>query len=102
MSSDLAELLQKADEEFVARCQERLAKGQEKYGEMAFLSTDTLEEAMQEVLDLANYARFTFIKLYLLKRAATKHSNRHPAADAQGFIPLKELFNAGQEHPQAR
>jgi len=94
MSSDLAKLLQEADEEFVARCQERLAIGQERYGEMAFLGVDTIEEAMQEVLDLSNYARFTYIKLYLLHRAATHHANRHPAADTQGFISLKELFKS--------
>lgn len=92
MSTDLAELLTQADQAFVNSCQARHEKGEEKYGPMTFLEVDTLEMAMEEVVDLANYARYTFIKLYMLQRAAKRSAERHPATDSQGFISLKEMF----------
>ena len=50
-------------------CQERHDLGQEKYGAGKFLGVNTLEEAMFEVIDLANYARYTFIRLMLMNHA---------------------------------
>jgi hypothetical protein len=92
IGSALTQALQEADESFVARLQERLEKGDEKYGQLRFLEVDTLEEAMKEVLDLANYARFTYIKLFLLQRAATRTATKSPLTDRQGFVSLKEMF----------
>ena len=92
MKSALEEALREADASFVSRLQERLEKGEEKYGPLKWLEVDTLEEAMLEVLDLANYARFTYIKLYLLQRASTKAASREPLTDHEGFVPLKDMF----------
>lgn len=65
------ELLQKmvADfsEEFDIRCMDRHEMGAEKYGPVNFLAVDTVEMALEELLDLANYARYTFVKLRLLQ-----------------------------------
>jgi hypothetical protein len=47
----------------------RHAMGNEKYGAVKFLSVNSIEEAMAEIVDLGNYARYTFIKLYLINRA---------------------------------
>jgi hypothetical protein len=94
MKSALEEALREADEAFVARLQERLEKGEQKYGSLKFFEVDTLEEAMLEVLDLANYARFTFIKLFLLQRASTKVMEKDPLTDHQGFVSLKEMFKS--------
>jgi len=88
----LEALLREADESFVQRCQERLEEGRNLHGELKFFQVDTLEEAIQEVLDLANYARFTYIKLYLLQRSVSHMLQQNPYTDREGFITLKEMF----------
>jgi hypothetical protein len=87
-ASALQKLLRAADAEFDTRSAERLALGAEKYGAFKFLSVDTLEEAMQEILDLGNYARMTYIKLRLLKEEIAAASV--PQADTEGFKSFKE------------
>lgn len=91
-ASEMQELLAKADQAFLTESQARLSKGEEQYGALAFLSVDTLEEAMQEVLDLANYARFTYIKLFLLQEYIDKVQKEHPAVDNGGFVPMKDFL----------
>ena len=71
-----------------------MKRGGEKYNEFKFLGVDTLEEAMQEVADLANYAHFTWIKLYLLKQSLPHIVSKHPAMDADGFVPTRNLMGA--------
>lgn len=66
--------------------------GADRYGPYKFLGTDTLQEAMDEVVDLANYARMTYIKLWLLQQEIAKLAQKHPVADAQGFVPTKEFM----------
>ena len=90
--SDLSVLLTQADEEFVNRLAERMQFGAEKYGPLQFLEIDTIEEAMLEILDLANYARMTYIKLWLLKRFVAQKVDANPASDMQGFISTKEML----------
>jgi hypothetical protein len=90
----LEEALQEANHEFAERCQQRHEFGSEKYGELTFLGIDSVEEAMLEVLDLANYARYTYIKLVFLKQAIAAFAAKHPAADSQGWIPTKEMFKS--------
>jgi hypothetical protein len=70
---------------FDRMAQERHDAGAQKYGPFKFLGANTLEEAMEEVLDLANYARYTFIKLYLMGLQLDEKY----AADASpgGFTP---------------
>jgi hypothetical protein len=67
---DKEELLDKLEaysEEFDDRCEERHEFGEAKYGPGKFLVVDTIEEALLELLDLANYARYTFVKLRALQ-----------------------------------
>lgn len=61
----LAEIVEKLSEEFDHRVIDRHKAGAEKYGPFAFFNKDMFEEACQEVLDLANYARYAYIKLRL-------------------------------------
>jgi hypothetical protein len=63
----LIEVIQEASEAFELMMQERHDAGAEKYGPAKFLTVDTIDEALAELVDLANYARFTFIKLVILK-----------------------------------
>jgi hypothetical protein len=65
--------------------------GAEKYGPAKFLAVDTLQEAMDEVLDLANYARMTYIKLYLLQFSTDKLAEEQ-APVKEGFVPMKEFL----------
>lgn len=60
------ELLEKYSRMFDQACQERHDMGEEKYGAGKFLTVNTLQEAAYELIDLANYARYGFIKLMLL------------------------------------
>jgi hypothetical protein len=92
MKSVLEQALSEADAAFVHGCAERMEKGEEKYGPFKFFEVDTVEEAMLEALDLANYARFIYIKLFLLQRATKRFVAQDPRTDAQGFIPLKEML----------
>lgn len=64
----LVEDIKKASERFDIMCQERHEMGDQEYGPVAFLGNDTLQMAMEEIVDLANYARYTFIKLELLRQ----------------------------------
>jgi hypothetical protein len=63
----VTELLKKLSVQFDEFTLERHKLGAERYGAFKFLELDTLEMAMEEVADLANYARYTYIKLALLK-----------------------------------
>jgi len=93
--SQIQQLLAAADQEFRDQCQARLEKGEVQYGSTAFLSVDTLDEAMAEVIDLCNYGRFTYIKLYMLRQALARITAKHPATDAQGFVSMKEFMQGG-------
>lgn len=64
---DNANLLQQLSDEFDTSCQARHEMGEVKYGAGTFLKTDTLQHALDEVTDLANYARYTYIKLRLMQ-----------------------------------
>lgn len=44
-------------------CAQRMAAGSTEYGPFAFLDNDTLKMALEELVDLSNYAKMTFIKL---------------------------------------
>lgn len=61
------ELVNKLSEQFDVESFARHQMGAKKYGPVKFLEVDSLEEAVQEVLDIANYARYTYIKLRMLQ-----------------------------------
>jgi DNA-directed RNA polymerase subunit F len=67
-AKDVLDLMQEASDDFDNRIRERHERGAQKYGPFKFLEANTLEEAMEELLDLANYARYTYIKLALLNQ----------------------------------
>lgn len=91
-ASEFQQLLVQADAEFVAKSSERMEAGAEKYGPLNFLTVDTLDEAMAEVLDLGNYARMTYLKLYVLRAQMQKLLEKNPQVDQQGFVPMKEII----------
>lgn len=70
-----AEAIEKLSAEFDNRTFERHVMGQEKYGKFTWMENNTIEMAIEEVLDLANYARYTYVKLRLLQLHAAKMVN---------------------------
>jgi len=63
----LQTLVDEAGVEFDELCRHRMELGREKYGPGKFLTVDTLEEALFELADLANYAKMTFMRIRLLQ-----------------------------------
>lgn len=57
---------------FFGLMQSRHEMGEAKYGPIKFMDVNTLEEAMEEAVDLANYAMYTFMKLYILNQQLQK------------------------------
>lgn len=41
--------------------------GAQKYGEGTWLNVDTLESCIEELIDMANYIRYTYLKLRLMQ-----------------------------------
>lgn len=81
------ELLQHLSNEFDAVCMERHDAGAEKYGPGKFLLVDTIEEALEEIVDLANYARYSFIRLRLVQEQIQAQLAATDVGDAStGFI----------------
>jgi hypothetical protein len=85
-----AELLTQYSREFDEMCEERYKAGAERYGPGKFLMVDTFEEALQEIADLVNYARFTFIKLRLLQEAISDAAKETGALGTDGFMRARD------------
>lgn len=71
-ATDFRQLTREATELFFTMMQTRHEMGEQKYGAIKFMEVNTLEEAMEEVVDLANYAMYTFMKLYVLNTQLQK------------------------------
>lgn len=78
--------VQEATAEFFQRMQERHEMGQEKYGPVKFVEANTLNEAEEEVIDMANYAMYTYIKLRLLNLSIDRLSQSADTLGAAAFM----------------
>lgn len=74
--------------DFDTACQERHERGAHDHGPITFLSVDTLQEAMDEIVDFANYARYTYIKLRLLQAAVEETLNVE--GKSEGFVSVRK------------
>lgn len=72
--------------EFDDMCEARHKMGAQKYGPGKFLTVDTIEEALMEIVDLANYARYTFIKLRMLQEAILVQGTDAGVVTPGGFM----------------
>ncbi len=72
--SDLVttELLEALNLEFFELCEERHNKGADEYGPLNFLKVDLPTFIYEEMADIANYARFLFIRVRLLEEVASE------------------------------
>jgi hypothetical protein len=94
MPDIIVELSLEFDEATMARHR----MGAEKYGPGKFLTVDTLQEALDEVVDLANYARYTYIRLRLLQEAImlALPDGADTPADSP-FLKAKDVTAVNQE-----
>lgn len=65
--SDLAAKINQFSAEFDERCFAKHEMGEEKYGPGTWLGIDTIEHALDEIVDMGNYVRMSYIKLRLLQ-----------------------------------
>jgi len=90
VANAFAETLVGYSTEFDEMCEQRHKAGADKYGPGKFLTVDTIEEALQELVDLANYTRYTFIKLRMLQEAILVQGEGAGVLDDQGFIKTRD------------
>jgi hypothetical protein len=95
MSEDLVKLLAQANDAFDAVVTERHIRGSEKYGPLKFLGVNVVEEAMEELADLANYARYTWVKLYLMNQALDRAVGDQELA-LEGFQSARPGMQGGK------
>lgn len=72
-------LVNEASLAFDELCQRRHDVGEEKYGTNGFVEVDTVQRMMEELADVANFARYTYVKLHLTQQATTP----------SGFVPTR-------------
>jgi hypothetical protein len=89
-------IIQEAERQFEEMCKNRYLAGRAKYGNMTFLEMPTLEMAMEEIVDLANYARFTFVKVALLRQGIKTLQDRS-LGQVDGFFPTDQILGAKKE-----
>jgi len=67
VDAELIKRMQVLSEEFDVLCQKRHDMGERKYGPGTWLGVDTLEMIIEELIDIANYVRFSFVKLRMIQ-----------------------------------
>jgi hypothetical protein len=86
--AEFANIIVDISKEFDEECDSRHRKGGLKYGPGKFLTVDTIQEALNEIIDLSNYARYTYIKLRLLQESIMQQL---PAEEFNtGFVKSKQ------------
>lgn len=76
-------------------CQRRHDMGAEKYGAVKFMEVNSIEEAMAEIVDMGNYARYTFIRLYLMNIFLSENVGEQVLGPNQ-FISNINKFKGGK------
>lgn len=90
--ASLIEQLNAYNEEFDRRTFERHEMGEKKYGPGTWLTIDTLEMAIEEVIDLANYVRFTYVKLRMLQDSLAQQTDEIADKSTAKPIPGNEMM----------
>lgn len=85
---DPTELMNQLAADFDIVCMDRHQLGQDKYGPFSFLGKDMIEEAIAEIIDMSNYARYQYIKLRMLQMYLAQDPRIAQLADAEGNITI--------------
>jgi hypothetical protein len=91
--TDFAKLIEALNTEFNVATQVRHDMGSEKYGPVKFMEVDSLQEAYEELVDFANYARYTAIKVRLLQQYLAEQEV--PGIDKVEGLLGKDSFKKG-------
>lgn len=96
--------LEQYNTEFFDLCQQRTEQGAREYGELNFLNVNLPEYIYEELADMANYARFLYIRLRAIEEFARESGIDMSAAftgaireqdelppGASQFVPSKEI-----------
>jgi len=113
--SEITAKLEELNKEFFEFCEERQSEGAQTYGPVAFLRNDMFQYMMEELADLANYARFTYIKLRLMEEMANARGVDMSAGSIgevridhgvpfgfAAFTGISEIFNLLPEPEEGR
>jgi hypothetical protein len=76
----------------------RHTEGANKYGPLKFIGADTLQEALEEVLDLINYARYTAVKIKMLQTFLSEQAAAAEGSETTGvgaFVPTADFIGKG-------
>lgn len=60
--------LQELSDRFSQACQDKHTLGEQKYGPGTWVGVDTLAMMQDEIVDMANYARFSWIRLEIIRQ----------------------------------
>jgi hypothetical protein len=88
--TDISELMQQLSEEFDEACHQRHETGAVKYGALKFMGADTFQEMIEEIVDIANYARYTYIKLRMYQQYMAEQTTPPEMLGAEGFISRRK------------
>lgn len=105
------EQMMQLSQEFDQMCYDRHMKGKEEYGPYGFLQNDLIRMISEELADLANYARYLYMKVRLLGiedtdvEGSTDSSTVNSTAQrsdrihlgAAGFMPASDILGDDQE-----
>lgn len=84
----MSDPIQEANAKFELHCRTRHEMGAEKYGDSTYLDKDTLAMMQDELIDMANYARYSFIKLELMREGIMDWSGNEVGIP----LPGKEMM----------
>lgn len=96
--SEIEDKINELSREFDQRCFNKHQLGEEKYGPGTWLGVDTLEHALDEMVDMANYIRMTYIKIRMLQEGIARiQTERQTAAPIAGkeMIGKETLLQGG-------
>jgi hypothetical protein len=80
---------------FDEMCKDRHEYGQQKYSEFSYVEAPTLQMALEEIADLSNYARYTFIKVWLIRGAIERAQvslMQKAGGSTGGFISTSDVL----------
>lgn len=90
------ELIRQAEHDFERMCEDRHRAGQTKYGSFTFLEMPTIEMGLEELADMANYIRYTAIKLALLRKNIAR-LQQHSLGQTEGFFTMEQVLGITKE-----
>ena len=90
LDQELINQLELYNRDFFDLCEERHNQGAKEYGPLNFLDVDLIEFILEEVADIANYARFMYIRIKMLEEAA-RERGINLSTTSTGEVPTDEV-----------